>query len=199
MRDYLKGKSDQGIQYEKIKRYISIWGTISKIAIVISVIYIAIAIKVIHTSYLYLLIGLPILLCLIVFLGCFLHFLVKKEQTIKSKNNKTNKLTTTNPLFQDLIEEFYHNQLESLTDLLPKEWKVVDIDDYNNSIIISIKVQRGIQIEVDISETQITITGESAKSEEEISISKNFTSENFTDLSSVLIHIVNACETISKS
>lgn len=195
----MKESSEKENRYKRIRRIIAILGHILIVGVLIFVTYLIFAIKVFSTSYLYLAIGVPIIFCIDIILILIARSLTKKEQNIKSEIYNVEKLTATNPLFQQVIEEYYYNQLEDLEHLLGKKWKVVDIDDYNNSIVIGIKRRHGISIEVEISETTITIFGESANSEDEISVSKNFTSENFTDISSVLIYIANTCESISKS
>ncbi|MCH5162051.1 MAG: hypothetical protein J1G38_01000 [Clostridiales bacterium] len=193
----MKQLSDKENMYKKIRRITAILGYVVIIGVLIFVTYLIVAIKVFNTSYLYLAIGVPIIFFVDAILILVMRFLTKKEQNIKSDIYKVEKLTTTNPLFQQVIEEYYYNQLEDLDQFLGKKWKVVDIDDYNNSIAICIKRRHGMSIEVEISETSITIMGESANSEDETTVSKNFTSDNFSDISSVFIYIADTCKSIS--
>lgn len=195
----MKEISDKENRYKRIRRIIAILGYILITGVLIFVAYLVFAIKIFHTNYLYLAIGVPILLFVDTILILTVRSLIKKEQNIKSEIYNAGKLTTTNPLFQEVIKEFYDNQLENLEHVLGKKWKVVDIEDYNNSIVICIKRRHGMSIEVEISETSITIMGESANSEDEINVSKNFTSDYFTDISSVLIYIADTCKNIIKT
>lgn len=189
--------SDKENKYKRIRHSITILGNILMIGVYVFVFYLIIAIKVFNTSYLYLAIGAPILFCVCTILIFVVRSLSKKEHNIKAKIYNVEKLTTTNPLFQQVIEEYYDNSLEDLEHFLSKKWKIVDIDDYNNSIVIGIKKRHGMLIEVEISETAITITGESENTEDEISVIRNFTLENFTDVTSVIIYIADTCKSVS--
>lgn len=192
----MKENSEKEKRYKKLRQIIKILGSILCVCFYVSIFYIIIAINVFSVSYLYFAIGVPILLCVDITLILIILFLTKKNRIIKSEIYNIEKLTTTNPLFEQIIEEYNDNQFESLDQMLGKKWKVVDIDDYNNSIVICIKRRHGMSIEIRVSKTAINIYGKSEVSEENISICKNLTSENFTDISSVLVYIVETCERI---
>ena len=106
----MKQFSDKENKYKRIRRIIAILGYILIVGVLVFVTYLIFAIKVFNTSYLYLAIGVPMIFCVDAILILVVRFLTKKERIIKSEIYNIEKLTTTNPLFQEVIEEYYDNK-----------------------------------------------------------------------------------------
>lgn len=195
----MKEDLDKKKQYKKYRRTVSVLGSIFVPLVFIFIAYLIIAIKVFSVSYLYLAIGLPIMFCLVAISIFLIYYFSKKTRKVKTEIYGSCDLTTTNPLFQEVINEYNYDSLESLEGLLAKKCKIIDIDDYNNSIVLLIKIERRLIAEIVISETEISITKESENPDEVLCFKKSFTPDNFTDISSVYIYIGDACEEICKN
>ena len=193
----MKELSEKEKQYQKLRHTVTILGNLLTIALPVFMIYTALAVAVFRTSYLYFAIGFPIVFCFLATVIALLCVYAKKERAAKIEIYGTAELTTDNPIFSEIIDDYYHDQLEGLEHLLPKKWKLFDVDDYDNKIIICIKNKHGMQIEIEISENDIVITGEQQTTEEEIIITKNLTVDNFPDLSSVLLYLAEICEKLN--
>ena len=191
--------SEKEARYKALKKRNARWSKVVTAALCIVVFYVGFAVSVFRTDRLYLAIGVPIVLCITAILLSLCRRSYKEEQAVKSEIYDTSEIETTNPLFREILDEYADYQWESLAHLLPKKWKVVDIDAYNGSVFLELGTRKAQTVEVRICEATISVKRKTTPPDESAALEKNLTSENFPDLSAVLTFLADACEKVTEN
>lgn len=179
-------------EYKKARKQLNKFSNIFSITLLILLISVIVASSALKKNKTFFIISISIFILVLIIAICVLVLLYKKQKDFHNLlYGKDETLHSTNPLFNEFIDEYYQNVFERWDELLPKNWHILDVYDHNNIINIETENKKTkTNVEIVISENKIEFVKNAKKVKD-----RDLTNENFKTYDDAIMFICKTLKT----